>query len=148
MESLKANYYFVLGILSFFNSSSYLILYRLILTWHVFTTLTILMSNNYIFPESLRIYPVHLILKSPLLNNLNRVKYTFRINIGKKDIFKGYDIYRISSDSFQVVTSFIAQLKQLVSSNLQIPNCQTISNHLSYQGAIDHETYKEEQLNL
>ena len=147
MESLKANYYFVIGILSFFNSTSYLILYRLILTRHVLTSLTILMINNYILPESLRLYPVHLILKSSRLNNLKRVKYTFRINIGKNYIFKGYDIYRISSD-FQVVTSFIAQLKQLVSSNLQIPNCQTISNHVSYQGATDHETYKEEQLNL
>ena len=58
------------------------------------------MSHNYILPESLRLYPVQLIFKSPLLNNLKRVKYTFRINIGKNDIFKGYDIYRIPSDSF------------------------------------------------
>ena len=52
-ESLKPNYCFALERLPLFNSSPYLTPYSLILTWHVFTSLAILISNNYIFLKSL-----------------------------------------------------------------------------------------------
>ena len=83
-----------------------------------------------------------LIFKSSLSNDF-WVKYIPKLNIGNDSIFKVCDICNISSDSFYVVTSLITQVKQLVLSNLKIPNYQTILNHWSYQDTPDHDTWKK-----
>ena len=52
IESIKPNNCFAFKIL-LFNSSSHLNPYRLILSWHVFASMIILMNNNYILFKSL-----------------------------------------------------------------------------------------------
>ena len=101
------------------------------------------MNNNYVLSESLPPPPNLFNLQISTDKLFLKSNYSFGVNIKDIDCLGGCDTCRISIESFLVVTGFITQVKELVLSKREISNCQTISNHLSYQDIIDHQTCKK-----